>query len=516
MTTMNYKNIIIIAFITLFFTTSCSDWLNVQPQGEITRERMYEKDKGFKEALAGCYTGMARQGLYGRDLTMTVIEDLACMWDYPSNELRLRFALQNHDYEDKNVKNTFESIYDQLYNLIVQANIIIYEEENRGDAITDPQLRGLIKGEAYGLRALYHMEVLRLFGQLPQGATIKRELIYSKAQDLYDKDNLKHIAFDEYVKLLKDDFDMAAKILKENDPVMTYSYEQLNNAGDKGYENVVINDNFKTFRQMRLNYWAIRALQARLYLYLGETQNAYNTAKEVINAQVGGKPVVTLSTKTDADNNYFGSPSEAFFLLNIPGLVDYTVNVLGGSSSARVDPKSTHLITTDMLEKELFRGQNTESDVRYNNIWNKNTQTSTSVIYPTIKKYYYDKDLAEKQSGAVALTKLQVVPVIRLSELYLIAMETTSDLSEANALYIDYMKARAVLHDKDPFTSLAEVHDAILDEYLREFYAEGIMFYQYKRKNTEKMKFQRSTMSEEQYILPVPPSDKAPEASNNN
>ena len=101
-----------------------------------------------------------------------------------------------------------------------------------------------------------------------------------------------------------------------------------------------------------------------------------------------------------------------------------------------------------------------------------------------MKKYYYD---AGQEYGAnVLLMKLQIVPVLRMSEVYLILLETTTDLEEANRLYADYMAARNV-NVSAYFTDLASVKNFVLEEIRREFYAEGHLFYAYKRQGIRKM-----------------------------
>ena len=61
------------------------------------------------------------------------------------------------------------------------------------------------------------------------------------------------------------------------------------------------------------------------------------------------------------------------------------------------------------------------------------------------------------------------------------------------------------------FASLDDVKEFILAEYRREFYAEGVMFYQYKRRNSSTMLFLfNETMDEKLYILPLPESEYNP------
>ena len=56
-------------------------------------------------------------------------------------------------------------------------------------------------------------------------------------------------------------------------------------------------------------------------------------------------------------------------------------------------------------------------------------------------------------SDSDKLANKWLVPLFRLSEIYLIAIESTTDLAEANRLYSEYMLARNVQVD-NYFTSL--------------------------------------------------------------
>lgn len=63
----------------------------------------------------------------------------------------------------------------------------------------------------------------------------------------------------------------------------------------------------------------------------------------------------------------------------------------------------------------------------------------------------------------------QIIPLLRMSEVYLIAMETSSDLDEINKWYHDYMLAHSVVLNEVGFSSLSEVPGKMLNEYRREF-----------------------------------------------
>ena len=95
----------------------------------------------------------------------------------------------------------------------------------------------------------------------------------------------------------------------------------------------------------------------------------------------------------------------------------------------------------------------------------------------------------------------------RMSEVYLIAMETSKSLEEIRSLYATYMAAcQYTLYQ--PFETVAAAHEEMINEYRRELFAEGQMFYVYKRTAAKKMKWNDDdVMTEDSYILPLPSTE---------
>lgn len=88
--------------------------------------------------------------------------------------------------------------------------------------------------------------------------------------------------------------------------------------------------------------------------------------------------------------------------------------------------------------------------------------------------------------------------------MYLVVMETSDDLSEVNRLYYEFMAHRNVLVDEQAFGSFEAARQEVVDEYRREFYGEGQMFFVYKRTGAVTMKWGEGNVGESQYIVPVP------------
>ncbi|HEY9550966.1 MAG TPA: RagB/SusD family nutrient uptake outer membrane protein [Prevotella sp.] len=482
---------------------SCSDWLDVKPETQEREKDTFKTYKGYKGVLAGCYTGMASQQLYGMSLTMTDIECLACLWDEPSEQsLPVLKMLFNHQYEDTRVRETIKSIYAGLFNVITQANSIIKHSDTEANGITNEQARNIIYAEAHAIRAFCQFDVLRLFGQLPSNPQRNVDLPYSESSAIDVMPS--YYNYNDYVAKLIADLDIAEKLLAKYDPAVEYTFNQLD--GSAG-EAIPIEDDFLTFRRMRFNYWAVKALKARIYLYIGDKQKAYQTAKEIINGNIKGQKVASLSGVEDIKKQYLTLPSECLFALANNKLINYSVATIGGDPSTQIDTEGTLHLDERKLTNQLYKNKNTTSDNRYLNVWERTTTNAYGRRIPTLKKYYYD---AIKQTDLNILhTKLQLMPLIRLSEMYLIVMETSQDLGEVNRLYKEYMQSHNVNITED-FGNIDEAHAEMIEEYRRAFYGEGMMFYTYKRLGSPSILWGKTPMGEDQYILPLPTSEFNP------
>ena len=490
---------------------SCNDWLDVKPETEVREDDLLSSYKGYKEALAGCYTAMTSRDLYGEKLTMTNVECLANLWNMPNSSHRLElYYMHYHFYDDDVSRNALKAIYSGMYNVVVQANSIINHITANPASIADEQARNIVEGEARAIRAFCHFDILRLFGQMPQNAQKTVSLPYSESSDIYTLPP--YYSFNDFAKKILSDLDAAEEKLGKSDPILEYTFDELTGT-DANPADDLLEDNFLVYRRHRFNYWAVKALKARVYLYIGDNANAYKEAKAVIDARIKGKKVVELAGNNDYEQGHYALPSECLLALHITDLIDYSISTLGGDPSTRVLTEQVMYVSTRNLDNKLYAGQNTTSNNRYLNMWDHNTASPTGTKSPTIKKYYWN--IKDNHTTLELHTALQIMPLLRLSEMYLIAMETTGSLAEANELYRTYMAARNV-NITDDFASMDDVKAEVVNEYRREFYGEGQMFYCYKRTGEKSMMFSYQQMGDDEYVLPLPntefnPADKAAE-----
>jgi len=105
-----------------------------------------------------------------------------------------------------------------------------------------------------------------------------------------------------------------------------------------------------------------------------------------------------------------------------------------------------------------------------------------------------------------AMTRAQIIPMLRLSEIYLIAIETSATADEANEYYTLYEAGCDVLLPRT-YQNMNLIKAEVLNEYRREFIGEGQMFFQYKRRGTAIMMNNANRMTEDDYIVPLPSTE---------
>ena len=488
----------VLLYITLFATlslASCNDWLDVKPETQTDEKEMFESVSGFKNALTACYIKLNSKNLYGLRLTITDIEYMAQHWSYAKSNYRDEEELKDFKYENDYPKTLMSTIYGEMYNTIAQANIILQNILDHKEVITNEDMRAIVEAEALTIRAFCHMEILRLFGQMPQNATQQVSLPYAKTVSTVI---IPYYSFNDFTNLILADLAAAETLYKDHDPLFRYSVQELDNFFDTKNYNVELADEFMGFRRFRFNYYAVKAIRARLYMYVGKKTEAYTAAKEIIDAvDKNGKKVLELAGAGDINNSNFALPSECILALSNYEIEDNIGELF------KSDNTSTKLyLTENQFNNDLFAGQSTAVNNRVQ-VWDR-TPDNQGAIKPLLKKYNQPSSTTNTDMEVLA-TRKQVVPLIRLSEMYLIAIEAAPTLNEANAFYIPYMKARNV--DASPLQQ-EQLMTEVIREYRREFFGEGQMFYTYKRLGIKNMLWKTDReVSEQDYVVPLPSTE---------
>ena len=428
------------------------------------------------------YIQIKSNSSYGQALTQTTVEQLISNWDVTTNTTEQRLGLFN--YADEGVQGRFNSIWAQQYKVISSINAILGKIDEKKSVFTNPNMYELVKSECLALRAYCHLDILRIFGPVPTDISTAKNLPY--ALTLTSAPQV-HIPYADFKANLLKDLTEAEAIIKDKDPIQTYSLSQLKSPGvSSGYNPV---DNFEAYRYLRMNYYAIKALQARAYLWFGENDKAYENAKVVIDAKNSdGNGKFRLGTVTD-----MSATTKDYVLSNehIFGLYAYNLNDTYTSLYTSGTLKKGSAETT--IKNTLYG--NTGTDIRESSMWELLTLANASKVY-VIKKYQSDKNPA-------ITADFKQIPMLRLSEMYLIAAEA-APYAEGVEYFKTFRTARNIGSMAVPATPAA-LQAEIIKEYRKEFYAEGQAFFAYKRINAPKASITFAPAAATvNYIVPVP------------
>ena len=138
--------------------SACSNVLDLPPTSSISSESAIADAVGARAALAGAYSGLQQDGLYGVDFInwTEVLSDNALH----SGTFDDWATADDHILRSDNFTN--EEIWNNSYDEINRANVLIAKVPNVPD-LADAE-KNEILGEAYFLRALVYHDLVRLWG----------------------------------------------------------------------------------------------------------------------------------------------------------------------------------------------------------------------------------------------------------------------------------------------------------------------------------------------------------------
>lgn len=461
------KKLITILLLGSLLCTSCEKFLDIQPRSQVELDKLFEDEKGFQDALTGVYIQMKSGDAYGGRLTQTTIENLTNSWDVTSASAEQKLSL--FAFTDQQVDDALSAIFSKQYAIIASANAILDNIDERKSVFKTVGLYELIKGEALAIRAYVHLDLLRLYGPNPTNPSEGSQLTYvtqlSKAINT-------PIPFEEFRTLLLKDISDAQTLLKDIDPVLTYSLQELRNPNPNSGTGFRTDNDFFAFRAVRMNYFAVKALEARAQLWFGNKTQAYLAAKEVVDAKNSdNSPKFRLGVETDFTNGDYVLREEHIF-----GLYDIKMYEWYPSRYSNGTLRKGSSATS--ITNNLYG--NTGKDIRETRLWSLVTQSNGARTY-VIRKYE-----TKDPKTVTRETDFKQIPMLRSSEMYLILAETAPFAEGIN--YLKQFRLARNITVPDPATEL-DLNSEIVKEYRREFYAEGQGFFNYKRNNVTKSAF---------------------------
>ncbi len=450
----------------LLGSASCNDYLDVQPRSQVEDTELFETESGFKEALAGVYSSMVSTSTYSKEMTYGLIGVLGQEWDFYYSA-QYDDAVK-YDYEAAYPTNYLRSIWANNYSGIANVNnLLAHIDDNTKIFSTDNH--DVIKGEALALRAFLHFDLLRCFGVSFAVNPDQPSIPYSTALSYRV---FPQLTVKEAANAVLQDLNAAEVLLKGSDPIVTG--REITEANDNGY---LIN------RQLHINYYAVKALQARVYMWTGEYDKAMEAANNVIESNR-----FEWATVSNMQAGYDRTmATEHIFALNNLTLTADIANVYFSD-----DSQYSFAVTRDRL---LNYFENATQDYRYTFLFKTGSATHVNNRYTT----KYD---APSGNNIYYANKM---PLIRVPEMYFIRSEVEYRKGDTEAARATLNRLRTA-RNLPALTELPADFDlALIQEYRREFIGEGQLFFLYKRLNRQNILYSDVDMvATKSYTFPLP------------
>lgn len=439
--------------------SSCvNDWLDVAPSDGTDADAALTSSSDLAAARTGMYEALKGNSnlvdYYGQQFF--VYGDVHAGDDYQYNNLggsnRASFYYDmNYQTASEFSSSTSSSnvAWKSPYIVIGRANRIIAAAE--GGALSDAaEAKATIDqyaAEAKVLRALAHFDLVRIYGKPyteDQGASLGVPLVTEVLES--NAKPARSTVAEIYAQVVKD--------LTE-----AISSNALATETEPGYVSV----------------WGAKAILSRVYLNMGDYANALSVAEDIIkNRKKFGAALWTRDQYLKAWDASTPNESEFLFRLNVTGSTDN--NDLNGIGNLQQRDGYKEMVATkkfvDMLTSD-------PEDVR-NDMFLPATAPKEVATYGT-NKVFLNKLRGQNDN----LRNVTIVPIIRLSEVYLTAAECAfrnNDKTKAVEYLNDLVKNRTTTE-----ASLATVDNITLERILierrKELIGEGQRYFDALRNN---------------------------------
>lgn len=436
--------------------SSCvNDWLDVAPSDGTDADAALTSSSDLDAARTGMYKALKGNSslvdYYGQQFF--VYGDVHAGDDYQYNNLggsnRASFYYDmNYQTASEFTSSTSSSnvAWKSPYIVIGRANRIIAAAE--GGALSDAaEAKATIDqyaAEAKVLRALAHFDLVRIYGKPyteDQGASLGVPLVTEVLES--NAKPARSTVAEVYTQVVKD--------LTE-----AISSNALATETEPGYVSV----------------WGAKAILSRVYLNMGDYANALSVAEDII--KNSGAALWTRDQYFKAWDASTPNESEFLFRLNVAGSDDN--NDLNGIGNLQQRDGYKEMVATkkfvDMLTSD-------PKDVR-NDMFLPAKAEKEVAVYGTNKVF-----LNKLRGQGGDLRNVTIVPIIRLSEVYLTAAECAfrnNDKTKAVEYLNDLVKNRTTTE-----ASLATVDNITLDRILierrKELIGEGQRYFDALRNN---------------------------------
>ena len=461
---MKLRYYISLLFVSTVMLSSCEGFLDVNPDGQEKKEQLLSTKDGVESAMYGVYAKLRTSSLYGASMTYKHLDVLAQHFDCAGNDIYTQLGQYNYSHSD--VKSIFEAIWVSMYNNISNVNAVINCNLVKN---AEKYPYTVYKGEALGLRAFMHFDLLRLYTEqitrnpAAKGIPYATEFSlntpeFSTAKDVY---NFIIADLEEAERLLADEEDYADE------------------------------SNYMLDRKIHFNIHAVRATLARVYLTMGNKEKAAYYAKKVIDESNH-----SLTEKIDVDGDLAGVMSNTetiwgVYYAEFYSLVNSTLQQY--QTRASLNPRSDY---ADIYNKNIDG-----IDFRVNAYFGTVGET---VRFIKLTNVYELRGIASNRPADLILG----INMIRLPEMYYIMAEALldTDIASATEYFNDVLEHRGLTAIDERVTPLTLTQELINDERYKEFWGEGQSFFNLKRTHSSISLPDGNTVqpSNDIFVIPVP------------
>jgi hypothetical protein len=475
--------LIVVAFL-LSGMFGCKKFLDVQPKDKVPQTILFSDEQGFKDAMNGIYLSFDKPnngaygmyGLYTSNLSFGLLSALGYNYDSTATSGTVTNAafynsVVRYSYLDQPLKGELDNIWGGMYNTIANINNILRQVDDKKTVFTkDNYYR--IKGEAIGARALLHFDLLRMYGQPPLSGAAVKAIPYIRS---FGVTSTPFSTVTEALDSCIDDLTQAKNMLAQTDTSKVLQAAE---------------DMYAAYTQNHINYWAVEALLARVYMYKGDFDNASRYA----NAVIGSGKFPLIQTNVAFSGN---TVRDRLFSQELVFSV-YSSNVKSYNQLFDATGTLSPLMMRKTTKNTLFTtGSGSAADYRYTSWFDNN---SLGVNVPS--KYFQDNNLPYVLQN--------IVPVVRISEMYYIVAECANNKSDINtgvSMLNTVRQSRGLSALNAANINYTDsVSTEIMREYQKEFIQEGQTFFYYKRLNKDLTKVTTTTVNipNNAYVFPLP------------
>ena len=430
------KIILLSVFAISALFSSCKDFLNTGPTDSIPSD-MVNTLVDAQRIANGMYSRMKWYDYYGANMLV--------MGENRADDIRPRLETSGYiaiyQYDFSPDVNSYGGFWSRIYNILLNANSLLELIDNfpaNGQAEID--IRNDIKGQALAVRALCHFDLARLYGypyQMDNGASLGAVI----ATEVIPQGQTRPRG------TVKETYDVVIQSLTEALPLLS-----------------------KDRNHGHFNYWAAKGLLSRAYLYMGDYDNAFKHADELITTVGGTYSLIPNSRYVDSWSEQDSDETLLELLVTIESNLDTNYGVAlyfyglsqepGAMTGSFLVPTDTWLGIIDEDPNDVRRGLIQQGFAPQGERW--------------LRKFA-GNSVSPPNYG------LHNPVLIRLSEVYLIAseaalMKTSRDQSKADQ-YLNAIRRRA--NPNAP--TLTATVDEILKERRKELVGEGHRFFDLSR-----------------------------------